>query len=163
MQNFEARWSGLLIGLTVFSTVVLLGVGSLMWRVPLPELWAAPIRLVSPVVFVGCLLFTVRGYQLAGRELGIQRLLWVTRVSLEGLESVAADPEAMRRSLRTFGNGGCFSISGRFRNKKLGPYRAWVTDHRNAVVLKFGERTLVVSPSDPAAFVEQVKQQTTLG
>lgn len=163
MQSFAARWSGLLIGITITSSLILLGAGWLMWVVDLPAPWALPIRLICPVVFVGSALYAVRSYRLGGRDLEIQRLLWSTRVSLEGLVSVEANPEAMRRSLRTFGNGGFFSFSGRFRNKTLGPYRAWVTDHRNAVVLELGDRTLVVSPSEPDAFVEQVKQLAIAG
>ena len=60
----------------------------------------------------------------------------------------------MARSLRIFGNGGLFSVCGRFRNRELGHYRAFVTDPKNAVVLRFGEQTIVISPEGPKEFVE---------
>lgn len=157
MDTFPARWSRLLIGMTAVASLILVAVVVLL-QVPLGTPVGMLARLLPLAILVGSLLFTIRGYELAGRELRIRRLLWSTVVELGGLESVVADPAATRRSIRTFGNGGLFSFSGWFRNKTLGSYRAWITDHRNAVVLRFPRRTLVVSPSDPAAFVERVKQ-----
>lgn len=159
MDTFPARWSGLLIGMTVAASLIL--VALTVWlQVPLGTPFGMLVRLLPLAILVGSVLFTIRGYELSGSELWIRRLWWSTVVDLGGLEAVAADPAATRGSIRTFGNGGLFSFSGWFRNKTLGSYRAWITDHRNAVVLRFPRRTLVVSPSDPAAFVERVKQLT---
>ncbi len=46
----------------------------------------------------------------------------------------------MRGSLRLFGNGGMFSITGLYRNRALGNYRAFVTDLKKTVVLRFMKR-----------------------
>jgi len=62
----------------------------------------------------------------------------------------------MRGSIRLFGNGGLFSFSGFFRNQALGIYRAYVTDPALTVVLVFAERTLVISPVQPEAFVKRL-------
>ncbi|VGO17923.1 hypothetical protein PDESU_06525 [Pontiella desulfatans] len=64
----------------------------------------------------------------------------------------------MKGSIRLCGNGGLFSFTGLYRNKKLGNYRVFVNDLNRAVVLRFSKRTTVVTPDDPAAFVERVKQ-----
>jgi hypothetical protein len=61
----------------------------------------------------------------------------------------------MRWSIRTFGNGGFFSFSGFYRNKLLGAYRAFVTDRHQTVVLRYGGRTVVVSPSSPEEFAHE--------
>ena len=58
----------------------------------------------------------------------------------------------MARSFRTFGNGGLFAITGRYRNARLGAYHAYVTDSERTVVLRFPSLTLVVSPDNPEAF-----------
>ncbi len=52
----------------------------------------------------------------------------------------------MKGSIRTFGNGGLFCFSGRFRNRKLGSYRAFATDPKLAVVLRFPDKIVVVTP-----------------
>ncbi len=66
------------------------------------------------------------------------------------------DPDALRGSIRLFGNGGMFSFTGLFRSPKLGRYRAYVTDPARTVTLRFADRVVVVSPSDPAAFVRDL-------
>jgi hypothetical protein len=67
------------------------------------------------------------------------------------------DSTAMKGSIRIFGNGGLFSFSGSFRNRKLGSYRAYVTDVKNAVVIKLPSGVLVVSPDSPDRFVDAVR------
>jgi len=116
------------------------------------------VRLLAPTIVVIAFsvtaLFCVRGFTVRGRELLIQRLLWETRVSLQDLKAAHADPTAMNRSWRTMGNGGLLVFAGWFRNKKLGKYRALVTDQARCVVMEFKDRKLVVSPDDPEGFVK---------
>lgn len=54
------------------------------------------------------------------------------------------------------GNGGLFSFTGWYRNKILGVYRAWVTDLRSTVILRFEKRAVVLSPADPNAFIRDL-------
>lgn len=105
----------------------------------------------------GSALFTVRGYSVTPDAILIHRLLWTTRLSLAGLHSAQVEPDAMRRSLRLFGNGGLFSFTGFFRSKALGVYRAFVTDPHRTVVLHFPTRTVVLSPSAPEEFVHDLR------
>jgi hypothetical protein len=66
----------------------------------------------------------------------------------------------MRGSIRTFGNGGAFSFSGVYYNKRLGSYRAFVTDPRRAVVLRYATRKVVLSPAVPEDFVNDLAVPT---
>jgi hypothetical protein len=109
-------------------------------------------------ILLGAALFMIRGYVLTDGGLLVQRLFWKTVISLKALQSVAIDPDAMKRSLRTFGNGGLFCFAGRFRSKKLGPYRAYATDPRLAVVLRFESKVVVVTPDDPKKFASQIQK-----
>jgi hypothetical protein len=59
----------------------------------------------------------------------------------------------MRWSVRLWGNGGFFSFTGFYFNRLLGRYRAWVTDPRRVVVLRFPARTVVISPAEPEEFI----------
>jgi hypothetical protein len=114
--------------------------------------------LLPLVIILVCVLFTVRSYSITNDALLINRLLWKTRVSLSGLQSVKYDPEATRRSIRTFGNGGFFSFTGYFRNKELGSYRAFMMDRRRAVVLRFPNSVIVISPERPEDFVSAISR-----
>jgi hypothetical protein len=84
-------------------------------------------------------------------------------VNLAGLQSVEAEPSAMRRSIRTFGNGGLFCIAGKFWNRRLGSYRAFATDPKRSVVLRFEDHSVVVTPDNPEAFVARVRKLRSLG
>ncbi len=66
-------------------------------------------------------------------------------------------PTAMAGSLRIAGNGGLFSFTGWFWSRRLGRYRAFVTDPARSVVLKFSDRTVVVSPDVPEEFVAALR------
>ena len=102
------------------------------------------------------LVCTVRGYTITDTDLEVARLGWTSRWPLAGLQSATVERGVMARSLRTFGNGGLFAITGRFRNARLGAYRAYVTDTERTVVLRFPSLTLVVSPDNPEAFTRAI-------
>jgi len=112
------------------------------------------VQVVVPAVFAVASLFCVRGYTVKGRELWVQRLFWQTRVPLQGLKKAHVDSTAMKGSFKTAGNGGFLAFSGWFRSKKLGNFRAYVTDPDRCVVMEFQKRKIVVSPDDPEAYVE---------
>jgi hypothetical protein len=112
------------------------------------------------VILLVTMLFVVRSYTIEPDALAIRRLLWTTRVPLAGLQSATFTPDVMRRSLRLFGNGGMFSITGWYRNSALGTYRAFVTDLKNTVVLRFAtQKTIVVSPENPEAFAAELSNR----
>jgi len=156
MKFYSAPWSATLKGMSVLATGLCLGVAFLLaWRDPdggRLAVWAL-VGLVG-----GALLFTIRGYWVSGDSIRVRHLLWSTRLPLAGLIQIEADPQAMRDSWRVFGNGGFFSISGRFTNARLGRFRAYVTDPGLAVVLRYADRVIVVSPSDPEDFVREVER-----
>jgi hypothetical protein len=161
MNYFRAPWSKSLIVASTFATLVCVGVAYGMWTLPMDGS-LEPLRfwlgLLPLAVILICTLFTVRGYSIANHTLLVHRPFWKTRVSLRELGSVKIDPAATHRSIRTFGNGGFFSFTGYFRNKELGSYRAFMTDRRRAVVLRFPSSVTVVSPDRPEDFVNTISQ-----
>ena len=121
--------------------------------------WKTAMVLLPFVTIAISALFSIRNYRLQENQLIIQRLGWQTTIELGDLNSVEANPHAMSKSIRLFGNGGLFCFSGLFRNKLLGMYRAFATSPRNSVVLRFPNRTIVVTPEDPESFVEMIDER----
>ena len=101
--------------------------------------------------------YSVRGYTVEPGVLVIHRLGWTTRLDLATLESAEVDPDAMRWSIRTWGMGGPFAFVGHYRSRPLGAYTAYATDRDLAVVLRWPDRTVVVTPDDPEAFAVAVE------
>lgn len=60
---------------------------------------------------------------------------------------------------RMKGNDGLGGVYGRLRSATLGPYRAYATNDAFLVVLEFGAETVVVTPDDPAGFVDAVERE----
>ena len=153
-KYYKAPWSTALVVVTSAVTVLLLGITlglAIYGRGILPWVGLLPLA-----ILIGSVPFTVRGYTVTPDAILVHRLFWTTRLPLSGLESARFEPEAMRGSIRTFGNGGLFSITGFFRNKALGSYRAFVTDQHQTVVLHYSGRTVVVSPSSPEEFAHDI-------
>ena len=119
-------------------------------------LWILGMIVLPLLGLIAAAFFMIRGYRLSGDTLLVQRLGWTSKIDLSGLVSVQADPQAMAKSIRTFGNGGLFCFAGAFRNKKLGSYRAFATDLKSAVVLRFEKKVIVVTPENPAYFVSRI-------
>jgi hypothetical protein len=150
---YNAPWGNCLRWMSALSCVIFVAILILMFYAGENHHWSRWLVLLLPLAVVPG---TIRSYTIEPGAVVIQRLLWNTRLPLAGLISAAAQPDAMRRSLRLCGNGGMFSFTGWYRNPALGNYRAFVTDLNSTVVLKFATRTVVVSPERPEEFVREI-------
>lgn len=159
MKTYKAPWSTLLIVISVLATLLCLGVtfGAPWLSGPKHHgamgMW---LRWLPLALVFGCGLFTVRGYALTPDAILVHRLFWATRLPRAGLQSAEFVPNAMCKSIRTCGNGGFFSFTGFYWNKTLKSYRAYVTDPRRTVILRYERRTIVVSPEAPEDFVREL-------
>ena len=156
MNHYKAPWSTLLIVMSALVTVVCVGISAAGWCAAFTKHqpgWIRCLALLPLVIVLVTVLFTIRGYTITPSSILVHRLFWDTELPRVGLESASAEPDAMRGSLRTFGNGGAFSFSGFFWSKRLGSYRAFVTDPRRTVVLRYASRRVVLSPELPGSFV----------
>jgi hypothetical protein len=152
MKHYNAHWDTALVVVSLLSTVICLGIAFVAFRHGGALFW---LGLSLLALVLACALFAIRGYTVAADVILVHRLLWTTRLPLAGLRSAQFEPDAMRRSIRTFGNGGFFSFTGFYRSKLLGTYRAFVTDRHQTVILRYGGRTVVVSPSSPEEFAHE--------
>jgi hypothetical protein len=165
MDRFRAApWPTFLKVTSLIATVVLGVAGYVTFmtiphgtRVPFAESFGTLISFVPPLIALVAALFVVVAYELDGTDLRVRRLLWSTRVPLSGITRAWHDESAMKGSLRVFGNGGLYSVTGLYQNRALGRYRAFVTNPKHAVVLALPKRVVVVSPADPRAFLEQLR------
>lgn len=162
MQSFPAApWPKLLKGVSAFCAAVLLSAGVVVWMAIPPHGFAHTLVSLAawapPAIGATALLFTVTGYEVDMGRLYVRRLLWATTIDLTGLKEVRHDPDALKGSVRIFGNGGLFAFTGLYENKKLGRYRLFATDSKCSVVLVTPGRTVVVTPADPDAFVLHMK------
>ncbi|MFC1841136.1 PH domain-containing protein [Thermodesulfobacteriota bacterium] len=119
--------------------------------------------LIPVTILFGAALFMIRGYVITKDKLFIQRLGWNTIIDLNQLQTVEINPDAINKSTQTFGNGGLFSVTGKFQSEQLGSYIAYVTNPDLAVILKFTNKVIVVTPENPNIFAEQIKSAMVTG
>ena len=150
----------LVIGcLVVVAVAFLIGKGAAARESWQPAL--APV--LAAAVMVPIMLYSrVHGYRLTEHELQILRRNRQNRFPLDGLQGVEVDPKATAWSIKVFGNDGLGSITGRFSNKRLGSYQAFVTDRERTVVLRWPGRCIVVSPDRPEEFAAEVRRRAGL-
>jgi len=96
----------------------------------------------------------VRGYTLTEDAITVHRGFWDTRLPLNGLRSVTGEVDAVGVWVRL---NGVFSFTGSFWSRKLGWYHAYATDLSRAVVLRYPNRTIVISPHDPQHFIMRAR------
>ncbi|MCB1086244.1 MAG: helix-turn-helix domain-containing protein [Verrucomicrobiae bacterium] len=149
--SFRSPWSLSLKVITGFSLFFLLGVGIYA------RFHGHPWTLEGvKLLILACLALSVRGVSMKEGQLLIHRIGWSTRLPLAAIRSVEVNPEATMGSIRLFGIGGLFAYVGWYRNDLLGSYRAYATDFQKTVVIRFADRTIVVTPDDPAEFSDAV-------
>ena len=132
--------------------------------IPADARWPA---LLAPVAILAVLIPViltawVRGFRVEAGTLVVERVFRTVRLPLAGLTSAALESDALRGAIKLFGNDGAGAITGWFASKRLGRFRAFVTDLDNAVVLRWADRTIVVSPDRPASFVSAIRIQAGL-
>lgn len=150
-MSFKAPWCKALWISSALATVIIGLVGWFAGR-DAPGAIGWLVRGLPFLLLGGALPFVVRGYTITPHEVRVHRLLWHDRLPREGLISATADPRAMSGSLRLFGNGGLFAITGLYRNAALGRFRAFVNDPKLSVILRYANRTVVLAPEDPERF-----------
>jgi hypothetical protein len=163
-SKFTAPWSTSLLLTMVLSALLVVGIAliGIIVIAPLSLVWGMVESALALLPLAVAALFAIRGYMLTPDSLYVQRLGWLTELPLATLQTVQFDPEATSGSVRMFGNGGLFCFAGTFANNRLGTYRAFGTDPRRAVVLRFAERTVVITPGDPQAFTSKIKELRNL-
>jgi PH (Pleckstrin Homology) domain-containing protein len=164
---YHAPWGRLLTAITGLATLLLGGIAAFgLWNaanIPPNQrvLWFVGMVAIPAAIWLGTLVFAVTGYTLCDGVIQVHRVGWKSVVALDGLERVEFEPRAMSGSIRNWGNGGMFSFTGHYRNKRLGPYRAYATDPNRSVVLHFpDERPIVLTPESPKQFAELVSYFT---
>ncbi|MCC7375881.1 MAG: hypothetical protein IT581_14585 [Verrucomicrobiales bacterium] len=123
----------------------------------------SPWNLVLATALTGAIplgaIFMVLGYEVTPASVRIRRPGWTTSVPLDGLRQAESGTDLLSGSLRLFGNGGFFSSTGWFWNRRLGRYRLYANDARRAVALRFDRRVVVIAPEDPERLVHDLLQQ----
>lgn len=156
--EFRAPWSNSLVVMTCATIALAAIVIAVAIFVPVgPPLLAAVLLIAALVLVSAGVAGRIRGYTLTEDAVTVRRGMWDTRLPLAGLRSVTGDIEAMNGAIRLLIIDGVFSFTGRYWSMKLGWFRTLATDPSRAVVLRYANRTVVISPHDPQHFIMRAR------
>jgi hypothetical protein len=157
-KQYRAPWSKGVYAVSTLVPLLLVGGVLTLWlragNVPVGA--KALATGLTVVLLPGAFAFGIYGYELAPGELRVRRLGWTTALPLRDLLDARYDPDAVRLTFRLFGNGGLFGCTGWYWNRTLGRFRFFGADPRCTVVLRFTDRTVVVTPDPPVEFVDDL-------
>lgn len=137
----------------VTSIVVLLGVFLAAAAFREPSL--VPIVVILFLSIGIAYLLSPAGYRIENRVLSVERR-WGSKEFGSVVRCSIPDERPRSMTLRLWGNGGLFSGTGIFWNRRWGIFRAYVTRarHDELVLVETADgKKVLISPEDPAAFV----------
>jgi hypothetical protein len=171
-QTFQSAPMGKRVILTtVISVVVTTGAIAVNLCFALPRMHAAPMNkvvlsaLVPFLTVVMGMLFFIRQRSLVSQFKIEEDVLVVgkKKYPLVGATEVVRDSAVLKGAYRRYGNGGLGAITGSFKSKKLGKFYAFMTGTENAVVVRWPNQAVAVSPSDPEFFILSARKAAGLG
>src|ERR1039458_4503828 len=93
--------------------------------------------------------YSPRSYCVSGQSVRILRLAGSVDLPLDPVrEARRATRQDLRGCIRLWGSGGLFGYYGLFRTSVLGKSTWYMTNRANAVVLRSGTKTVLLSPDD---------------
>ncbi len=116
--------------------------------------------IVFPVVimatYAGSYLFRITAYELTNDQLIIHRPFKNKIIELSEIHKAELLPkEALKWTIRTFGNGGLFGFYGKFSNTKLGGMTWYATRRNNMLLLRMKDgKKIVITPDETQQFIE---------
>jgi len=84
------------------------------------------------------------------------------RFPLTGATEVVRDPLVLKGACRIWGNRGLLAFRGQYRSKRLGRFYAFLTSADHAVVVRWPDRAVAVSPADPEFFMYSARKAAGL-
>ena len=158
-HQFGASWEKRLSTISSLTTLILvLVVLETIAKVSRFDSGTIALR-IGLVIFVGITsaLFFIRGYSITTDAVHILHFGWATSLKIKDLTGVEKVPLGATSGIGLFGIWGIYSFTGIARNSSYGIHRRYLTNRFHAVALKFGKKTVVVSPDDPEAFIKLLR------
>jgi hypothetical protein len=119
-------------------------VSELMWMI------AAP---VGSLLFVGIKLYHDRSQVVRFKIEDSVLVIGKKRYPLAGAVDINLDPDILRRAFKIPGNGGTGAFRGRYWSRRVGKFDAYLTGEDHAVVVRWPDRVVAVSPEDTEFFI----------
>ncbi len=165
-MRFKASLDSLAKGITIgtsilFIVIIILQVVIFISNKSFPLL-VIPILLI--VIYLITYFYRPVNYNITDTDLVIHRPLTDVIIPKKDIRNVIRlTKDQLKRTIRTFGNGGLFGYYGKFANSKLGSMTWYATRKDTTILIEtFDNKKLVVTPDEPEEFIKQFGTGTML-
>lgn len=150
---------GVTIGITILFVCIIAGQFYLTQRVHNNAI-PAIVSLTLASIYLIAFLFRPLRYRLTPDELIICRPINNIKIKRANIAAVIfLDGNKLSGAIRTFGVGGLFGYYGKFTNSAIGNMTWYVTQRKNAVLIKTTDSTnIILSPDEAEDFVVSFNQ-----
>jgi Bacterial PH domain len=170
-QTFQSAPAGKRVILsTVFSVLAFLGMIVADLRVTLPSYGWMPVSKRVAVALTPVLTALVGGFFFLRQRSRVAQfaiaddvlVLGKKKYPLRGATEILRDPAVLKGACRRYGNGGIGAITGKFKSKKYGRFDVFLTGTENAVVIRWPDTAVAVSPLDTEFFILSARKAAGL-
>jgi hypothetical protein len=156
---------------SVFSSLAVVAVSAIAvtkWRLQVAAHHSTEFGPYAPLIWVCYLLgpglfalsffgSRIKEIQITPSDLIVRQSFRTSRFPLAGLLSAEPNPTPLKGAVRWTGNNGVGAITGRYRSGTFGPMRVFLTDPKYAVLLRWSDHAVVVSPRQPSVFIDSLR------
>lgn len=154
---FKAQLGGQIVATTLFSYGILAVVAAAMcWEACLIDERMVIAAVILTGSAIGSLLFRIRYYEVTPDQVVIYGTGWKRSLARRDIIRAERLKNAFQGAWRIFGNGGIWCVSGRFKSRDLGKFRAYVSDPKRVVLIVLRDDVILISPSDPNRFLKTI-------
>lgn len=167
---YTSSTDGMVKGITAASVAVVAVVVVVLARIVVAESpgWLRALLGAAIVLCVGLVGatygYTPRGYRLEDGRLVIERPVSDVVVAFRDIVDARHEHAPLKGMWRVAGNGGLFGFWGKFRRvADKTNVAVYATRYHDGVVLSTAQGTMVITPDDPARFVDELKGRMRTG
>ena len=106
-------------------------------------------------ILVGAWVYSPKAYFLSDKDIRIERPINSMTIPLKSIKKVESIEINLFKTIRKWGNGGLYSMTGSFYNRTHGSF--WMYAKNDNYVMIHADEKYVVSPDDKALFIQSVE------
>jgi len=152
--------------ITIFVAVLFVGIiGLNLFILPNDrEPWIMLVHLGTGLLLIGiflyCYFFRVTGYVVDRERITIRRPAGEKHILIKEVEKVVL-PEtgSLRRSIRTFGNGGIFGYTGSFANSTYGSMTWYATRIDKSILIVTKDKKKILLTPDDLQMADEIRKR----
>jgi hypothetical protein len=148
------------LGLLFLCIIIFIPLATYLYEDEVEFLWLYLLILFTLIfasTYIGAWAYSPQTYFVSDKTIRIQRPVKSISIPVNKLTRIEPIKINVFKTIRKWGNGGLFSITGLFYTKEHGDF--WVYAKNNNYIMLYADKKYVLSPDDKELFMQTVKSK----